>query len=210
MAHHRETTPAEVIDDRGFALGRRISQVFHPILINILTFVVVGYYGLANPAAGLAWSGLCVLVAVLPPTLFYIVRRRQGAYGDEDVSIRQQRNELYLVGFVWTLIATVILAAVGLPRPYIALMIMVLALGLIGGVINLFWKISVHAASIAALATVALLYSRNLGIALWVCALAVGWARVRTGNHTPLQVLAGFLCAVTVVLIVFQLVGARA
>jgi membrane-associated phospholipid phosphatase len=210
MAHHRETTPAEVIDDRGFALGRLISQVFHPILINILTFVVVGYYGLANPAAGLAWSGLCVLVAVLPPTLFYIVRRRQGAYGDEDVSIRQQRNELYLVGFVWTLIATVILAAVGLPRPYMALMIMVLALGLIGGVINLFWKISVHAASIAALATVALLYSRNLGIALWVCALAVGWARVRTGNHTPLQVLAGFLCAATVVLIVFQLVGARA
>jgi membrane-associated phospholipid phosphatase len=89
-------------------------------------------------------------------------------------------------------------------------MIMVLALGLIGGVINLFWKISVHAASIASLATVALLYSRNLGIALWVCALAVGWARVRTGNHTPLQVLAGFLCAATVVLIVFQLVGARA
>jgi membrane-associated phospholipid phosphatase len=135
---------------------------------------------------------------------------RSAAYGDEDVSIRQQRNELYLVGFVWTLIATVILAAVGLPRPYMALMIMVLALGLIGGVINLFWKISVHAASIAALATVALLYSRNLGIALWVCALAVGWARVRTGNHTPLQVLAGFLCAATVVLIVFQLVGARA
>src|SRR5262245_43489238 len=210
MAHHRETTPAEVIDDRGFALGRLISQVFHPILINILTFVVVGYFGLANPAAGLAWSGLCVLVAVLPPTLFYVVRRRQGAYGDEDVSIRQQRNELYLVGFVWTLIATVILAAVGLPRPYMALMIMVLALGLIGGVINLFWKISVHAASIAALATVALLYSRNLGIALWVCALAVGWARVRTGNHTPLQVLAGFLCAAAVVLTVFQLVGARA
>ena len=210
MAHHRETTPAQMIDDRGFALGRLISQVFHPILINILTFVVVGYYGLANPAAGLAWSGLCVLVAVLPPTLFYIVRRRQGAYGDEDVSIRQQRNELYLVGFVWTLIATVGLAAVGLPRPHIALMITVLALGLIGGVINLFWKISVHAASIASLAMIALLYSRNLGIALWVCALAVGWARVRTGNHTPLQVLAGFLCAAMVVLIVFQLVGARA
>jgi membrane-associated phospholipid phosphatase len=199
-----------MIDDRGFALGRLISQVFHPILINILTFVVVGYFGLANPALGLAWSGLCVLVAVLPPTLFYIVRRRQGAYGDEDVSIRQQRNELYLVGFVWTMIATVGLVAVGLPRPHLALMIMVLALGLIGGVINLFWKISVHAASIASLATVALLYSRNLGIALWVCALAVGWARVRTGNHTPLQVLAGFLCAATVVLIVFQLVGARA
>jgi membrane-associated phospholipid phosphatase len=31
---------------------------------------------------------------------------------------------------------------------------------------------------------------------------------VRTGNHTPLQVLAGFLSASIVVLVVFQLVGA--
>src|SRR5215470_9550170 len=87
MAHHRDTTPAQMIDDRGYAFGRLISQVFHPILMNILTFLVVGYYGLPNPTAGLAWSGLCVLVAVLAPTLFYIVRRRQGAYDDEDVSI---------------------------------------------------------------------------------------------------------------------------
>jgi membrane-associated phospholipid phosphatase len=199
-----------MLDDRGYALGRLISQVFHPILLNILTFLVVGYYGLANPAAGLAWSGLCVLVSVLPPTLFYVVRRRQGAYGDEDVSIRQQRNELYLVGFAWALIATVALSALGLPRPHMAIMLTVLGLGLVGGAINLFWKISVHAASIATLATIALLYSRDLGVALWVCALAVGWARVRTGNHTPLQVLAGFACAATVVLGVFQLVGARA
>ena len=210
MAHHRDTTPAQMIEDRGYIFGRLISQVFHPVLINILTFVVIGCYGLANPAAGLAWSGLCVLVAVLPPTLFYVVRRRQGAYADEDVSIRQQRNELYLVGFVWALIATVALVALGLPRPHLAIMLTVLALGVIGGTINLFWKISVHSASIASLAMIALLYSLSLGVALWVCALIVGWARVRTSNHTPLQVLAGFLCAALVVLAVFQLVGARA
>ena len=210
MAHHRDTTPAQMMVDRGYTFGRLISQVFHPILMNILTFLVVGYYGLANPAAGLAWSGLCVLVAVFPPTLFYIARRRQGAYGDEDVSIRQQRNELYLVGFVWALIATVALVALGLPRPHMAIMLTVLGLGVIGGAINLFWKISVHSASVALLATIALLYSRNLGVALWVCALVVGWARVRTGNHTPLQVLAAFLCAAMVALVVFQLVGARA
>jgi len=64
-----------------------------------------------------------------------------------------------------------------------------------------------HSASIAATATVALLFWQGLGLLLWLCALAVGWARVRTGNHTPLQVLAGFLSALIVVLVVFQLVG---
>jgi len=208
MARHRDTTPPDLLEDRSYALGQLLSQVFHPIAMNIVTFLVAGYFGLADHAAGLVWAGLCILAAVLPPTIFYRVRLRQGAYGDEDISIRQQRNELYLVGFVWALIVVIALILLGAPRSLLAVMLVGLGLGLIGGTINLFWKISVHSASIATTATVALLYSRGLGLALWVCALAVGWARVRTGNHTPLQVLAGFLSAAMVVLVVFQLVGA--
>src|SRR5262245_18967369 len=99
MARQRDT-PTGLLDERGYALGRLLSQVFHPILMNILMFVVVGYYGLADRAAGLIWSGLCVLASVLPPTVFWRVRRYQGAYDDDDVSIRQQRHELYMVGFL--------------------------------------------------------------------------------------------------------------
>jgi membrane-associated phospholipid phosphatase len=208
MAQQRETSPATIADNRSYALGQLISQVFHPILINILMYLVVGYYGLADRARGLAWSGYCVLAAVLPPMIFYMVRRRQGAFTDNDVSVRQERNQLYLVAFGWALISMVALSMLGLPRPHLAVMLAGLGLGLIGGQVNLFWKISVHAASIAALATTTLLYSRDLGVVLGLCALAVGWARVRTGNHTPLQVLAGFACAAMVVLAAFRLLGA--
>ena len=37
----------------------------------------------------------------------------------------------------------------------------------------------------------------------------LGWARVRTHNHTPMQVLAGFASAATVIVAVFELIGAR-
>jgi membrane-associated phospholipid phosphatase len=177
--------------------------------MNVLTFLIVGYFGLENRASGLAWAGACVLALVLPPTLFYTIRLRQGAYGDEDVSIRQQRNELYLFGFVWVLLATAALIPLGVPAPLLAVIVTALVIGVIAGIVNLFWKISVHATAIGTLATVALLQMRSLGIALWICALAVGWARVRTHNHTPLQVLAGFLAAATTVLAVFQLFGAQ-
>jgi membrane-associated phospholipid phosphatase len=197
------------IQDRGYTLGRLLSQIFHPILLNIVTFLIVGYYTLATHTAGLKWAGICILVQVLPPTAFFGARLRQGAYSDEDISIRQQRNEMYGFGFVWVLIATTLLFRFGAPLPLLAVMIAALILGLLGGMINLFWKISVHAAAIASTATIALLYSRTLGIALWLCALAVGWARVRTGNHTLMQVLAGFGCAASVVLIVFHVIGIR-
>ena len=207
MARQRVTPSPEHVESRSYALGRLLSQIFHPILMNITTFLIAGYFGLANHLAGLAWAGLCIAAALLPPTIFYLVRLRRGAYGDQDISIREQRNELYLFGFVWVLIATLALGEIGLPRSLLAFLLVALALGVIGGLINLFWKISVHSASIAATAMVALLFSRRLGLAFWLCALAVGWARVRTGNHTPLQVLAGFLSASIVVLIIFQLVG---
>jgi membrane-associated phospholipid phosphatase len=213
MAQHPDISHNAYDDDefggRGFALARILSQIFHPILLNIFSFLIVGYAAMDTHSIGLRWAGICILVLVLPPTLFYYMRLRQGAYSDEDVSVREQRNELYLFGFIWVLIAMTVLSIFGVPLPFLALMICALVLGLIGGIVNLFWKISAHATAIASTATIALLYWAPLGIALWACALLVGWARVRTRNHTPLQVLAGFGTAVTVIIVTFELIGLR-
>jgi len=193
-----------------YDLARRMSQLFHPILMNLLSFLIVGYGALGTHASGLRWAAVCILALVLPPTLFYYIRRRQGIYSDDDVSVREQRNELYLFGFVWTLIATLGLVWLGAPRAFLALMLCALGLGLIGGLVNLFWKISAHATAIASTAMIALLYWRPLGLLLWLCALMVGWARVRTRNHTPWQVLAGCGSATLVVLVAFGLMGTHA
>jgi membrane-associated phospholipid phosphatase len=213
MARHPNIGPDsyefELFSGRSYALARFLSRLFNPIILNIVSFLIVGAASLSTPLAGLKWAGLCVLVLIVPPTTFYYLRLRRGAYSDEDVSVREQRNELYLIGFVWVLISMALLSLVGLPRPFLALMLGALAMGLIGGLVNLFWKISAHASSVAATATIGLLYWPPLGIVLWACAIAVGWARVRTRNHTPMQVLAGFVCAVSIVLAVFGLVGTR-
>ena len=104
---------SETLDGRSYALARLLSQIFHPILLNIGAFLIVGYAALSTPAEGLKWAGICILVLVLPPTIFYYIRLRQGVYVDEDVSVREQRNELYLFGFIWALIATALLSYIG-------------------------------------------------------------------------------------------------
>ena len=213
MAPHsnipHEAYEAGTLDGRSYALARVLSQIFHPILLNIFSFIIVGYAALSTPAEGLKWAGICILVLVLPPTIFYTFRLRQGVYADEDVSVREQRNELYLFGLIWALIATVLLAYFGAPQPFLALLVCALLFAMINGGINLFWKISGHATAIAATATIALLYSQPLGIVLWACAALVGWARIRTRNHTPMQVLAGFCSAAVVITAVFQFFGTR-
>lgn len=204
-----EVFASKALDTRGHVIGRLISRIFHPITMNIIAFLIVGYFALETPSAGLWWAGVCMLLQVLPPTIFFSIRARQGVYADEDVSVRQQRNELYLFGLVTVLVGLALLMLLGAPQAFLALLVCGLALGVLGGVINLFWKISIHAASIASTATIALLFSRHLGLALWLCALAVAWARIRTRNHTPLQVLAGFTLAALIVLMVFSAFAIR-
>lgn len=212
MAQQRDishdTLTSDPFQGRGYQIGRLLSQVFHPILLSIANFLLVGYFTATSGADGLKWVALCIIFLILPTTLFYTWRLRQGVYSDEDVSIRQQRNELYLFALVAMLAATLLLGFLGAPRPFLALMITFPILGLVGGLVNLFWKISAHSAAIASTATLSLLYSSTLGIALWVCALAVGWARVRTRNHTPMQVLAGLGSAALIVIAVFRIAGA--
>ncbi|KAB8139762.1 phosphatase PAP2 family protein [Chloroflexia bacterium SDU3-3] len=210
MAQQPHMSSELLADDRAsrsYAFGLLLSRIFHPVPLAIFMFLVVGIYAADSASSGIVWAIVCVLTMILPTTIFFAVRLRQGVYSDEDVSQRHQRTELYVVSISTMVLGTGVLAYLGLPRPFLALLASSLLIGLLAFGINMFWKISVHAGSVASAATVATLYSGGLGLALWLCALAVGWARVRTGNHTVMQVTMGMLLALSVITLVFRLMA---
>lgn len=192
---------------RGYAIARRISQILHPVPLGIVSIFIVGVLGSDNRVSGLWWSIVCALLHVVPPTIFFNIRLRQGAYSDDDISVRTQRNELYLFGMVNVLVGTAILWAMNAPLPLLAMLVSVAVMNAISFVINLFWKISIHSASIGSCATLASIYLPALGGICWVAAIVLGWARLRTRNHTLMQVIAGMSLAVVCVLVVFRLFG---
>ncbi|WP_299644939.1 phosphatase PAP2 family protein [uncultured Chloroflexus sp.] len=192
---------------RGYAIARRISQILHPVPLSIVSIFIVGVLGSDNRVSGLWWSIVCALLHVVPPTIFFNIRLRQGAYSDDDISVRTQRNELYLFGMVNVLVGTAILWAMNAPLPLLAMLVSVAVMNAISFVINLFWKISIHSASIGSCATLASIYLPALGGICWAAAIVLGWARLRTRNHTLMQVIAGMSLAVVCVLVVFRLFG---
>jgi membrane-associated phospholipid phosphatase len=192
---------------RGYAVARLISQIFHPVTLSIVSIFIVGAFGVRPLNSGLGWATLCTIIQVLPPTIFFTVRLRQGAYTDDDVSVRSQRNELYLFGMVTVLAGMALLSILGAPTPFVALLASAALINGLSWLINLFWKISIHSAGIGSCATIAALHSEPLGLLLWVCALSLGWARVRTRNHTPMQVVAGLALACVCVVGSFMAFG---
>jgi membrane-associated phospholipid phosphatase len=211
MAHPRELSSdelsEEVLEPRRLALARMISIIFSPPFVAIATYVFVAFAEPQPLLVGLGWALLTMFIQMFPATLLYFYRRKRGEYSDADVSRRQDRNELYVLGACAIFISVLVLQWLNAPRSLEALAIGTLALGISCGLVNMFWKISMHAATIAACATITGLYAVPIGAVMWVCALAVGWARVKTQNHTPMQVIAGFAAAAIAMFTSFTLVA---
>lgn len=207
MSHQQDCTAEAILEsqERGYTLARLISQVFHPLTLSTFSLLLVGFFAHSRWWVGIAWALFTIVLQVVPSTLFYIIRLRQGAYSDEDISVREQRNELYIFSIISTLLAIGVLVLLQAPLEFVAVVCGGILLIIINWQINLFWKISAHASAIGLSSTIATIYVPPLGVLLWGCALMVGWARVRTRNHTPLQVLAGLALSTTVFLSMFLL-----
>lgn len=208
MAQHRNLADElpTVVEGPSLALARTLSIIFSPPLVALASYLFVVYARPESFLIGLGWALLTLCIQLVPSGIIYTYRRRTGAYTDADVSVRTDRNELYLVGTLATLASVAALTMLQAPLHYQALALGTLGLSAACGVTNLFWKISMHAAAIGAFATIVALHLPMAGAILWACALAVGWARVKTRNHTPLQVMAGLLVAAAVTYGAFALV----
>ncbi len=201
MAPHGNNLPTGVMleaQDGRDRLALWLSKVFSPFSA-LLAGHVFTAISLANPRVGWGWSALSLAMQLLPAMMLYRLRMRQGRYSDPDMSRRSDRNEMYVVGGISLVTSVVVLYLADAPAPVLALALSYTAIAIVSGVVNIWWKISMHASAIAAVATLATMQSRSLGAVLWVLVVAVLWARLHTRNHTLGQVIAGTILATTVV-----------
>lgn len=193
-----------VAQDKTYRLGRLLSQIFHPITNGIASFLVVGAYAgdfVDERLLGLGWALVVTAMLVFPPTLYFYFRLFRGHYSDDDVSRREQRNGLYYFALGSVLLGSLALYALSVPTIFLRLIGACVGILVLCMLINFVWKVSVHSSSIATLATLSAHYYLPLGIFFWVAAVALGWARIRTGNHTIGQVIAGWSIAAICILI---------
>lgn len=188
-----------VDQDSSYRIGRWLSQIFHPISNGIASFLIVGAFAGDFTDArlrGLGWALIAITLLILPPTIYFYFRLFRGHYSDDDISQRGQRNGLYFFALGTVVLASLALYALSVPTIFLRLIGASIGTLVLCMAINFIWKVSVHSASIATLATLGTKFlPLPISLSLWIMAVALGWARIRTGNHTIGQVIAGWVIA---------------
>lgn len=174
-------------------LARLITEVFSPGILVAALLLLVAWHATDTITHAITYGLIAAAAASFLP-LFYIIRGvRRGRWTDKHVVVHSQRRLPLLIILVSTVAGTGALALAGAPRELLALIASMVASLLVAVPITVLahWGISIHAlvaAGTVAALTVVFGPAMTIG---WLLVVMVARARVRLGEHTAGQVLAG-------------------
>ena len=186
-------------------IAEAVSMIFHPLIIVIPTMVLAMIFTGSTFIQAILWTLLAVSIVNIPVAILVITGVRSGRYSDASVSIKEQRYRIYLIGGLCLVTLLLILIIGKAPKVLTACLVSAIAATIIGYLINLYTKISLHSVAVAGCTTVLLLTMPWIGYLLAICTPLVGWARIRLKHHTPVQILIGWMVSMICVFVVFRL-----
>jgi membrane-associated phospholipid phosphatase len=179
-----------------------ISQVGSPPVLAVGAMALLAST-LSSPRAW-RWAGVYVFLAIVTPILYMFWLLSHGWISDLDVQLREERARPLIFTIACAGVAWLVLALGGAPLEMVVVAGgLWLQMAVIFG-ITLWWKISVHSAAAAGVAT--LIWSLvGTTLPLLAGVVIIAWSRVRLRRHTVAQTIAGaalgfaiFLVAVSV------------
>ena len=183
-----------------------ITRTFDPVF-EIPLAVGMSVWFLADPSMRLQTLLLIFLFYVLAPAIYFVVRIRKGKVSDWDITKKEERKAIYQFSIASHLLG--ILAVFLLGQIFLVKLLMVLwVVSVVFMVVNIYWKISVHA-GVNAFLMVLLnnFYGWKIFGGLMVVLLLVLWSRVYLRKHSITQVMAGALVAFILVELGMRMLG---
>jgi membrane-associated phospholipid phosphatase len=190
---------------RSARVARFFTEVLAPWVIVLTLPFPVAWYSTTSVASAVLWALVGGVCGSLVPMAFILRAVRKGNLTDHHVGVREQRFGPLVVCIGSVVAGIGLLAVTGAPDEVVALSVAEFA-GLAATLpITFWWKVSVHSMVAAGAAAILTVIFGPLLLVMAVPVAAVGWSRVRLGDHTGAQVIAGSLIGVAVAGPVFML-----
>ena len=177
--------------------ARLVSNILAPVTISIPTVLLVAFYDAQSLASALFYTSVTLFFLSFGPMLYIIIGVRLGKFTDVDVSRRKERIGPFLFGLASVLAGLVTLVLIKAPKNLQTLLIITAVSCIVMLVITLWWKISIHASSLAGTVTFLTALYGVIVLPAFLLVVLVSWSRVVLRRHTVAQVVAGALVSIT-------------
>ena len=188
-------------------IAKLTSKILSPFFISLVIILLLSFESARTILDALKWSLVLIAISIVPVYSVVVYLARNHSLESRFINVRKQRTKIYLVASICALVGCVILLYLGAPLILVATFVAGLSAIVVFMCINLWWKISLHTAFIAASVTMlVILYGAIATIAVVLLPL-VAWARVELEHHSVAQVATGALLTTLIVVVVFYLFG---
>jgi membrane-associated phospholipid phosphatase len=172
------------------SFAKFISRLFDPVVVFIFILLIGAWVSGLTGFLLFRFIAFSLFGIILPPAalLFWAVKTKH--ISDWDISRRAERIKPFIVLSLFILIDYFLIGFIGnkiLIQEFITIVVWFSGFFLI----TLFWKISGHTAAISLLIGLIIHW---FGLGYWyllILILFIAWSRIKTHNHTLMQVIAG-------------------
>ena len=184
-------------------IAKVISKLLHPFIALALAVIIVAAEVSPSFSIWAKWTVAALVPAYLFPlaymeTKIVIITRSTGAQMTLRSYFREKPNELLLVAFLFALPNILLLYCLGSPTGLTATMVGVSLTALMVALSNRIYRASIHLSMITSLAIPLIIIAGISPVLIASIILLLGLSRYYLGEHTPVQLLAGFLLGLIV------------
>ena len=199
--------PVSTRKPRHVRIARHVSNILAPATISVPMILLVAFYKASSIASALAYAGITLFFLSIGPFAYILIGVRLGKLSDVDVSRRSERVGPFVFGLLSICLGWFVLVLVHGPTPLVSTVIVTAISGLITMIITLWWKISLHAGTLGAAATILTIFYGAVMLPAFALLVLVSWSRVVLHRHTVAQVVAGSLLSIVLSTLILKLVG---
>lgn len=186
-------------------LATIVSYVLHPLLMPL--YVILLFWEMNNRAhfypGNEVWMYILLVVLIntlLLPVIMFLMMKKLNIIRSLEMEHRSDRLYPFVITGIFYLTSWFVFRSLSILDIITFMFVVSALLVLVAAIVNLFWKISIHAMSLGAMAVfIIFLTSVHFINTNWPAYLVVlisglvGWARLTLKTHSPAQVYVGYL-----------------
>ena len=206
---------AEATNNESLRRARLVSNVFHPWAVLVPVLALAAYQSVGRTPEFVKWALLAYIPAIGFPSLYAMMRTWMWSQGGNRQKIsrslfRDKPRELFITTAVFGIPAALLLHYLGGPRNLFIIILGVTAVMLVVALVNLKYRASFHLAMVTSMLTALWFLFSTVSLVSLLLLPILGLSRYRLGEHTPAQVVVGFLIGLVVGGAVFYGMGLAA